>query len=197
MEVTPDKRQRARELADEFLGRGATIARATVSPLDLAGRVALAAGLVIWIAGPAPFWHSAPSLPLSLVLLALLLAPGLRLLRHRRRMQTVLDDLPGLVDNLTSALQEGTSGVGALPGHWRDSGQPGKSGLLATGKRCYTFYRQDLGPIRAGPGRVVGQVTDALASFNAPALMLSGAALLAGIVEVILAPIAMIIRLIL
>lgn len=194
MEVTPDKRQQARELADEYLGRGAAIARAAVNPLGLAGRLVLAAGFVIWVAGPAPFWDSAPTTPLSVFLLLLLLAPGLRLLRHRRRMQAVLEDLPALVDNLTAAMQ-GASGVGDLPGHWRETGRTGGSGLLTTGKRCYTFYRQDLAPLRSGPGKVVGQVTDALSAFTGPALILSGAALLVGLAEVVLSPIAVIIRL--
>lgn len=194
MEVTPDRRHRARELADEYLGRGASIARAAVAPLGVAGRLVLAAGFVLWFAGPAPFWDSAPGIPLSAFLLLLLLAPGLRLLRHRRRMQAVLEDLPTLVDNLTAAMQ-GVSGVGDLPGHWRETARPGKSGLLTTGRRCYTFYRQDLAPLRNGPGNVVGQVTDALSAFTGPALMLSGAALVVGLAEVVLFPVAVIIRL--
>lgn len=192
MDVTPDKRQQARELADEYLGRGASIARAAVAPLGMVGRVVLAAGLVIWIAGPAPVWDSAPSLVPSLFLLLLLLAPGLRLLRHRRRMQLVLDDLPHLLDNFSGALQE-TAGVVGLPGQWRDSGRAGRSGLLATGKRCHAFYRNDLAPLRSG-GKVIGQVTDALAAFAGPALMLSGLALLVGMVEIALSPIAVIFR---
>jgi hypothetical protein len=160
----------------------------------VAGRLVLAAGFVLWVAGPGPFWDSAPSTPLSAFLLLLLLAPGLRLLRHRRRMQVVLEDLPTLVDNLTAALQD-AGGVGDLPGHWRETARPGRSGLLTAGRRCYTFYRQDLAPLRNGPGKVVGQVTDSLSAFTGPALMLSGAALLVGLAEVVLSPIAVITRL--
>jgi hypothetical protein len=193
MDVTPDKRQQARELADEYLGRGAGIARAAVGPLGTAGKVALVAGLLIWAVGPAPFWDSAPSTTFSVLALIVLAAPGVRLLRHRRRMQAVLDDLPTLLDNLDGAV-DATNGLGELPGRWRDAGSSGKSGLLATGKRCYTFYRQDIAPLRAG-SKIIDQVTDALAAFNGLALLVSGIALLAGLVEVVISPVALIIRL--
>jgi hypothetical protein len=42
---------------------------------------------------------------------------------------------------------------------------------------------------------VIGEVTDVLAAFTGPALLLSGVALLAGIVEIVLSPLAVIIRL--
>ena len=196
MEATPDKRQRARELADEYLGRAAPIARAAVAPLGVAGRLALAAGLVIWAAGPAPIWQGAPNTALSLLLLVILLAPGLRLLRHRRRVQAVIANLPDLLDDFTGAIRGATVGISGLPEHWRESSAPEKSGAFATGRRCYKFYRQDLAPLRSGPGRVVGEVTDALAAFSGPALILSGIALLAALAEVVLSPITVIIRLI-
>lgn len=41
MEVTPDKGQQAREMADEFLGRGAAITRAAIKPLGIVRRLAL------------------------------------------------------------------------------------------------------------------------------------------------------------
>ena len=193
MDVTPDKRQQARELADEYLGRGAGIARAAVGPLGTVGRVVLAAGLVIWVVGPAPFWDSAPSTAFSVLALIVLAAPGVRLLRHRRRMQAVLEDLPNLLDNLDGAVDT-TNGLGELPGRWRDTGSTGRSGVLAIGKRCYTFYRQDIAPLRAG-SKIIDQVTDALAAFNGLALFVSGIALLAGLVEVVVTPFAVIIRL--
>jgi hypothetical protein len=193
MDVTPDKRQQARELADEYLGRGAGIARAAVGPLGKIGRIVLAAGLVIWVAGPAPFWDSAPSTAFSVLALIVLAAPGVRLLRHRRRMQAVLDDLPMLLDNLDGAVGA-TNGLGELPGRWRDTGSAGKSGVLATGKRCYTFYRQDIVPLRAD-SKIIDQATDALAAFNGLALFVSGIALLAGLIEIVVSPVAVIIRL--
>ena len=193
MDSAPDKRQQARELADEYLGRGAGIARSAIGPLGKVGRVVLTAGLVIWAVGPAPFWDSAPSTTFSVLALLVLAAPGVRLLRHRRRMQAVLDDLPALLDNLDGAVGA-TNSLGELPGRWRDTGSTGKSGVLATGKRCYTFYRQDIAPLRAG-SKIIDQATDALAAFNGPALFLSGIALLAGLVEVAVSPVAVIIRL--
>jgi hypothetical protein len=162
----------------------------------VAGRLALAAGVVIWIAGPAPFWDGAPNVGPSVLLLLVLLAPGLRLFRHRRRMQAVLNDLPDLVDDFAGAVRGAAEGIVDLPSHWRESGRAGRSGVLGTGRRCYTFYRRDLAPLRSGPGRVVGGLTDTLAAFSGPALMLSGVALLAALAEVVLSPIAVIIRLV-
>lgn len=193
MDVTPDKRRQARDLANEYLGKGAGIARAAVGPLGKIGRIVLVAGLVIWVAGPATFWDSAPSIAFSVLALIVLAAPGVRLLRHRRRMQAVLDDLPKLLGNLDGAVQA-TGGLGELPGRWRDTESAGKSGILATGRRCYTFYRQDIVPLRAG-SKIIDQATDALAAFNGLALFVSGIALLVGLVEIVLAPIAVIIRL--
>ncbi|MCA1843124.1 MAG: hypothetical protein LC792_08010 [Actinobacteria bacterium] len=47
----------------------------------------------------------------------------------------------------------------------------------------------------AGTRRALKDLTDALGAFGGPALVLSGVALLAGIVEVVVSPIAVIIRL--
>lgn len=194
-EATPGKARQAKDLAEEFLGRGAAIARASIKPLAIVGRVMLGAGLVIWLVGPAPFWSNAPSLAFSLVALVLLGAPGARLLRHRRRMQKVLDDLPDLIDNMAAALDQTSTAVSGLREQRRATAS-GRPGLLATGKRCYAFYRHDLGPLRAGPGKVVEQVTDALEAFSGPALVLSAAALGIGLLEVVLCPIAVLLRLV-
>ena len=191
-----DRQQLAREMADEFLGRGAAIARASIKPLGFVGRLALIAGLVIWLAGPSPLWENRPHILSSLICLAFFTFPGVRLLRHRARMQEVLDDLPTLLDDLASAMSTVTE-AGGLGSKWRQRGESAKPGLIGTGKRCISFYRNDLAPFRDGPGAVVEHVTDALAAFGGPALVLSGIAVLLGIVFVVLSPVAVVIRLIL
>lgn len=208
MEVTPDdptvatgsteaaKRQLAREMADEFLGRGATIARASIKPLGIAGRLALIGGLVVWGAGPAPFWDNPPDIIFSLIALAFFAFPGVRLLRHRARMHEVLENLRTLLDNLTAALAVTTGDLSGVRDSWRKSGKTAKPGLFGTGKRCLDFYRNDIAPLREGPGKVVEQVTDLLAAFSAPALFLSGIALLLAIILIALSPIAVLVRLI-
>lgn len=195
MEVTPDKRQQARELADEFLGRGAAIARAAIRPLGVVGRLALIAGLVIWVAWSAPFWANAPHILSSLIALAFFTFPGVRLLRHRTRMQDVLENLPTLLDNVTSAMSVATGDLGDLRSGWRQSGESAKGGILGTGKRCLSFYRNDLAPLRQG-NKLMDQVNDALTAFGAPALMLSGLATMLGLAFLVLSPIAVLLRLI-
>ncbi len=181
-------------MADEFLGRGAHLARAAITPLGLLGRASLAAGLLIWVAGPAPFWDRRPSVVFSVLALVVLAFPGVRLLRHRGRLQPMLEDLPGLTDKLSRALEESTTGLSTLSGRWRERRDTGKRGILAAAKWWYRLYREVLAPLRAGPGRVVGQVTDVLAAFSAPALILSGIALVLGLMEIILCPVAVIVR---
>ena len=191
-----DRQQLAREMADEFLGRGAAIARASIKPLAFLGRVALIAGLVIWLAGPSPLWENRPHIVSSLICLAFFTFPGVRLLRHRARMQEVLDNLPTLLDDLTTAMSTVTE-AGGLGSKWRQSGESSKPGLVGTGKRCISFYRNDLAPFREGPGAVIEHVNDALTAFGGPALVLSGIAVLLGIAFVVLSPIAVVIRLVL
>lgn len=191
-----NRRQLARELADEFLGRGAAVARASIKPLGFLGRVALIAGVVIWLAGPSPLWENRPHILSSLICLALFAFPGVRLLRHRARMQEVLENLPTLLDDLTRAMST-VSEAGGLGTKWRQSGESAKPGLLGTGRRTINFYRNDLAPFRDGPGTVIEHVTDALAAFAGPALMLSGIAVVLGLVFVILSPVAVVIRLVL
>jgi hypothetical protein len=191
----PDKRQLAREMAEEFLGRGAGIARASIKPLGILGRVALVAGLVIWVAGPAPFWENAPHMLSGLLTLALFAFPGVRLLRHQARMRTVLEDLPTLLDNVTGAMSTMT-GTGDLRARWSRSGEAAKGGLVGSARRALSFYRNDLAPLRQGPHKLVGQVNDALSAFGAPALALSGIASLLAVVLLVLCPIAVVVRLI-
>lgn len=191
-----DRRQLAREMADEFLGRGAAIARASIKPLGFVGRLALIAGLVIWLAGPSPLWENRPHIVASLICLAFFAFPGVRLLRHRARMQEVLENLPTLLDDLTGAMSTVTE-VGGLGSKWRQTGESAKPGLVGTSKRCINFYRNDLAPFRQGPGAVIEHVTDALTAFGGPALMLSGIAVVLGIAFVILSPVAVVIRLVL
>ena len=182
-------------MADEFLGRGAAIARASIKPLGAVGRVALVAGLVVWAAGPAPIWGDPPHIVFSLIALAVLAFPGARLLRHRARMQEVLENLPTLLDNVSAALAT-TKDLGRVRDSWEKSGETAKAGLLGTGRRGLAFYRHDIAPLRDGPGKVAGQVTDLLEAFSAPALFLSAIALLLGVVVIALSPIAVLIRLI-
>jgi hypothetical protein len=195
MEVTPDKRQQARELADEFLGRGAAIARAAIRPLGVVGRLALIAGLVIWVAWPAPFWENEPHILFSLIALAFFAFPGVRLLRHRTRMQDVLENLPTLLDNVTSAMSMATGDLGDLRSSWRQSGESVRGGILGTGKRCLSFYRNDLAPLRQ-ESKLMDQVNDALTAFGGPALMLSGLATVLAVVFLVFSPIAVLLRLI-
>ena len=194
MDVTPDKRQQARELADEFLGRGAAIARAAIRPFGIVGRLALIGGLVIWTAWSAPIWENAPHILSSLIALAFFAFPGLRLLRHRTRMQDVLEHLPSLLDNVTSAMSA-TSDLGHLRNSWRQSGEAARGGILGTGKRCLSFYRNDLASLRQG-NKLLDQVNDALTAFSAPALMLSGLATVLGVVFLVLSPVAVLLRLV-
>ncbi|HKY76723.1 MAG TPA: hypothetical protein VJS45_11305 [Acidimicrobiia bacterium] len=208
MDVTPDdptvaagataadRRRLAREMADEFLGRGAAIARASIKPLGFFGRLALIAGLVIWLAGPSPLWENRPHIVSSLICLAFFALPGLRLLRHRTRMQEVLENLPTLLDDLTRAMSTVTE-AGGLASKWRQSGESAKPGVVGTGKRTINFYRNDLAPFRQGPGAVIEHVNDALAAFAGPALVLSGIAVLLGLAFVVLCPVAVVIRLVL
>ena len=195
MEVTPDKRQQARELADEFLGRGAAIARAAIRPLGVVGRLTLIAGLVIWVAWSAPFWENAPHILSSLIALAFFAFPGVRLLRHRTRMQDVLENLPTLLDNVTSAMSVATGELGDLRSGWRQSGEAAGGGIFGTGRRCLSFYQNDLAPLRQG-NKLMDQVNDALTAFGAPALMLSGLATVMGLVFLVLSPIAVLLRVI-
>ena len=190
------RRRLAREMADEFLGRGAGIARASIRPLGVVGRVVLIAGLVVWTAGPSPLWDNPPHIVFSLVVLAVLVFPGVRLLRHRARMQEVLENLPALLDNVSAALAA-RNDLGRMREGWRTSGETGKAGRrFGTPRRWISFYRNDIRPLRQGPGKIVGQVTDALEAFSPPALILSGIALLLGAFIVLVAPIAVLIRLI-
>ena len=189
------KRRLAREMADEFLGRGAGIARASIRPLGVVGRVALIAGLVVWTAGPSPLWDNPPHIVFSLVVLAVLVFPGVRLLRHRARMQEVLENLPTLLDNVSAALAA-RSDLGRVRDGWRRSGETRKAGRFGNARRWVSFYRNDIRPLRQGPGKIVGQVTDALEAFSPPALILSGIALLLGAVIVLVSPLAVLIRLI-
>jgi hypothetical protein len=182
-------------MADEFLGRGAGIARAAVGPLGAVGRVVVAAGVVLWVMGPAPIWESRPSLVASLILLVLLVAPGMRLVRHRSRMRQVLDDLPTLTDKLETALQSPAARVGVLADHWGENNRAGKEGPVHSGLRAWRFYRDDIRPLREGPGEVIAQLTDALAAFTGSAVMVSGVALVIGVVLVVLAPISVLFRL--
>ena len=111
-------------------------------------------------------------------------------------MQEVLDNLPTLLDDLTTAMSTVTE-AGGLGSKWRQSGESSKPGLVGTGKRCISFYRNDLAPFRDGPGAVIEHVNDALTAFGGPALVLSGIAVLLGIAFVVLSPIAVVIRLVL
>lgn len=192
----PDRRQIAQEMATEFLGRGAGIARASIKPLGVLGRLALVAGIVIWIVGPAPFWDNSPHMLSSLLALAFFAFPGVRLLRHQARMRTVLEDLPTLLDNVTSAISTTPGDMGDLRVRWRQSGESAKGGLVGAGKRAMNFYRNDLGPLRQGPHKLVGQVNDALTAFGAPTLTLSGVAALMAVAILVLCPIAVVVRLI-
>lgn len=189
------KRRLAREMADEFLGRGAGIVRASIRPLGVVGRVVLIAGLVVWAAGPAPLWDNRPHIVFSLVALAVLAFPGVRLLRHRARMQEVLENLPTLLDNVSAALAA-RNDLGQLRHGWRTSGETRKAGRFGAVRRWVSFYRNDVRPLRQGPTKIVGQVTDLLEAFSAPALILSGIALLLGAVIVLVSPLAVLIRLI-
>lgn len=188
-----DRRQQAREMADEFLGRGAAIARASIKPLGFVGRLALIAGLVIWLAGPSPLWENRPHIVSSVICLAFFACPGVRLLRHRARMQDVLENLPTLLDDLTAAMST-LSDAGGLVSKWRQSGETARPGLIGTGRRCFNFYRNDLAPFREGPGAVIERVDDALSAFGGPAIVLSGIAVVLGIVFVALSPVAVVIR---
>lgn len=190
-----DRRQLAREMADEFLGRGAGIARASIKPLGVIGRLALIAGLVLWLAGPAPFWENPPHIVFSLFALGFFVFPGVRLLRHRARMREVLESLPTLLDDLTGAMST-LSDAGDLGSQWRRSAESAKPGLLGTGKRVINFYRTDLAAFRQGPGNVIGHVSDALTAFGAPALFLTGIAVLLAVVFLLVSPVAVVARLI-
>lgn len=208
MDVTPGKqepvteapvestRSRARELADEILGRGAAIARAAIGPLGVASRVAVVAGLVVWAALPAPWWESPPHLVFALVALFVLVLPGIRLRRHRARMQAALEGLPSMLAEVEGALRSMPGSLEDLSRRWQ-GGAAGRTGIVGTGRRCWRFYREGIAPLREqSPGAALGKLNDAISAFAGPALVLSGIALAMALALVLAAPIAVVVRLI-
>lgn len=166
---------------DDLVGRASVLARRLARPLGLIGAIGLAAGVVVWVLLPAPIWSDRPPWWSSMVLLALLVAPGLWLRFHRRWLDRAFVRAAELAPAATAT---------ALATYERVRSRPTQQGSGGAARRAWRFYRETVSPLRSHVADALG-VTLPLRPL---ALATSGVAIVLTIVLCLCIPVALVVR---
>lgn len=175
---------------EELVGRASVLARRLARPLGIAGRIGLAAGVVVWLLLPAPVWPDRPPWWSSAVALVVLCAPGLWLVFHRWWLDRAFVRATELAPAATATALQTYARVRA-PRSSRAAGPDEAS--RGRVRRAWTFYRETVSPLR-------GHVSDALGvtlPLRPLALVTSGVALALTVVLLVCIPVALVLRIVL
>ena len=176
----------------------ARIGRAVLRPFGALVMVGFVAGLLCWALGLAPWWERSPRPVVSVLWLAVLLAPAALVWTHRRRIEKALLATPGLLDEAERAIAAATN-LRLDPllrsARNRRQGRPDP-----WWREAWAFARAYAGPLRRAQRahrEAIDQFTELLATFSPVAFAMSGIAAAACLVLVLALPVVALVRLLL